>query len=110
MTKPDLFLTYELMSSIAQTDTWETVKAEDPAILEAEENFFHQVNQLPGHMRMPGRYSDRLQGAVWELVNAYVQAATLYGYHVAQVLQGAGRRPQELSAYMRETEAGGVAV
>ena len=36
MTKPDLFLTYELMSCITQTDTWETVKAEDPAILEAD--------------------------------------------------------------------------
>ena len=110
MTKTDLFLTYELMSCIIQTDTWEAVMAEDPGIQEATKDYREEVKRLSASLRGAGHYEDALSSAVWGLVNAHVQAAILYGYHVAQVLQEAARSPQELAAYMRDTAGGGEAV
>lgn len=111
MTKSDQFLAYELTAAITETDTWDAVVAEDPFIQEATNKFRVVLSRL-GHPKFkPYRdLRDAISSATWSLVNAYTQAASLYGYHVSQVLQGAVGRPQELTAYMKETEAGGEAV
>ena len=111
MTKSDLFLAHELTSAITESDTWEAIITEDPGIVEATEHFHSQLSRLGHPKYKPYRdLREDISSAVWALVNAYAQAASLYGYHVSQVLQEAAGRPQELTAYMRETETGGVAV
>lgn len=111
MKKSDLSLAYELLDAATQTDTWETIIAEDPGIQEATERFHAQLDRLGHPKYKPYRdLQESISGAVWALVNAYTQAASLYGYHVSQVLQEATRRPQELTAYMQAVVAGGEAV
>lgn len=110
MNQTDLNLARELIEAAAQTDTWEAIMQTDPGIVEATNKFRVMLSRLSGKYRGPGRYEEDLSSTVWALVNAYTQAASLYGYHVSRVLQEAAGRPQELTAYMRETETGGASV
>lgn len=97
MEKKDLNLMDDLMQAIGETECWWEVQNTDPAIVQAK-NILSQ--HLGWVQQIDKQGAENLDGAIWSLVNAYTNAAILYGIHIATVLHMASSIPSGLSGYI----------
>ena len=93
MTKADINIMDELTGSALQTETWFKRVNADPYIKRLESEWESVVEQLG----LPSGKEDDLTGAHFGVINAYVNAAFLYGVHVAHAIQVVSAHPLGVS-------------
>lgn len=90
----------DIVEAVVTSDGWNDIQQNDPQIKEAEQTFESTIEGCANE----GAVYD----AAMELVGAYVDAAILYGIHVANTIRSVSADPTALSRYIMERR--GVAV
>ena len=98
-------LTFQVMQALRQTDEWDRLWKEDPAIQKAKaqlENVMERVG-----LKIPGQLADDLWSAVYGLTFASENASLLYGIRVMEAIHSVAANPTEFSSYTADwrTEA-----
>ncbi len=93
MTKADINIMDELAQAALQTETWFKRIHADPYIQRTENAWTAMVERLG----LPFTQEDDLTEAQSGVVNAYVNAAFLYGLHVAHAVQVVSGKPMGVS-------------
>lgn len=96
----------EIMGAVGQTDEWLSIQISDPMILDATKNMSVLLEQLKQYA--PDRPVDAVEDAAYSLVNAYTNAAILYGIHVADAIRDVAARPCDLSRHVMQRMRGAV--
>lgn len=86
----------EMMSEIGQTDAWEQTQLTDPRILAADDN----LRRAAASTGISKAQYNAIEEATYALINAYSDAAILYGIRVAQAIQYATQNPAEYGRYV----------
>ena len=98
-------LTFQVMQALRQTDEWDRLWKEDPAIQKAKAQL-ESVMERVG-LKIPGQLADDLWSAVYGLTFASENASLLYGIRVMEAIHSVAANPTEFSSYTADwrTEA-----
>ena len=96
---------YQVMQALRQTDEWDRLWKEDPAIQKAKAQL-ESVMERVG-LKIPGQLADDLWSAVYGLTFASENASLLYGIRVMEAIHSVAANPTEFSSYTADwrTEA-----
>lgn len=86
----------EMMSEIGQTDAWIQTQLTDPRILAADDN----LRRVAASTGITKAQYNAIEEAACASINAYIDAAILYGIRVAQAIQYATQNPAEYGRYV----------
>lgn len=87
----------ELMFSLVQSSEWGQIKRGDPMICESERRFEETKQRIMGQLSIDDE--NDLFEAIQGIVDAYINAAILFGMRTADALREATARPAALSQY-----------
>lgn len=96
--------TFQVMQALRQTDEWDRLWKEDPAIQKAKAQL-ETVMERVG-LKIPGQLADELWSAVYGLTSASEDAALLYGIRVMGALHSVAVNPTEFSRYAADRKTG----
>ena len=96
----NLLLMDDLISGITQTDEWAAIERNDPFIQSAANALSEALETL--RESVPREVVDELQRRADDQAFAYINAAMLYGIHVAIALLDASTRPGDLSRHIMQ--------
>lgn len=86
----------KMMSEIGQADAWIQVELTDPRILAADENLKNAIKATG----VSKTQFNVIEEAANASINAYIDAAILYGIQVAQAIQYAAQNPAKYGRYV----------
>lgn len=92
-------LVYELMGAITQTTEWNHIMSTDPCITQAEEEFERNLCKLKA-LGCHSDLIDALDDSMRDANDSAVDAAILYGIHVAFALLDVAGRIPDCSRYV----------
>ena len=97
MNKRDLVLMDDIMSCLDQTSEWINLQRTDSQITKADKDLERCLDRLRTD---DPEYAESLYSAMWDVVDAYADAAILYGLHVADVIRTVPAMPGALSQHI----------
>ena len=92
-----------MMNGVTQSKEWTRISTGDPGIVEASnrlEVLMEQIRPLVSY-----QLYDEILTAIGEAEAAYTDVATLYGMHVAFLIQQTAAHPEEFSSYLIKAAA-----
>ena len=90
----------DIVEAVVTSEGWDNIQQNDPQISAAEQAFEATIEGCADE----GAVYD----AAMELVGAYVDAAILYGIHVANAIRSVSADPMALSRYIMERRGAGA--
>ena len=99
-------LTFQVMQALRQTDEWDRLWKEDPAIQKAKAQL-ESVMERVG-LKIPGQLADDLWSAVYGLTFASENASLLYGIRVMMVIYEAATCPDAIADKLMERRSADV--
>lgn len=102
----NLVLMDDILEVIGQSDEWEDIQLHDPRIVAAEQAMKKRLAHLAPYASP--KFMDDLLADIFDTCSANIDAAILYGIHVAFALQDVVGRIPDLSRHIMQ-RTGGVA-
>lgn len=87
-------LAQQIMQALRQTDEWDRIWTDDPAIQKAKTQM-EAVMERVG-VKIPGQLMDDLWSAVYGLTSASENAALLYGIRAMDAIHGIAAHPETI--------------
>ena len=84
----------DIVEAVVTSDGWNNIQQNDPHIKAAEQAFYTTIEGCANE--------GMVEDAALTLAGAYVDAAILYGIHVANAIRSVSADPMALSRYIME--------